>query len=104
MYTIYIGTNEVVGTAIETVIVTVIRTAIGTKSASPYPCIFMDDIQTELLKTQDIKSWFWKKFINNIFFIWTESKESLEKFLKDLNKFHPNLKFTHENPKRKLIF
>ena len=28
------------------------------------------------------------------FFIWTESEESLEKFLDDLNKFRPNLKFT----------
>ena len=30
-------------------------TAIGTKFAPPYACIFMDHIKTEFLKTQDIK-------------------------------------------------
>ena len=53
--------------AIGTVIGTVIRTAIGTKSAPPYACIFMDHIETELLKTQDIKSRLWKRFIDDIF-------------------------------------
>ena len=53
---------------------------------------------------QDIKPWFWKRFIDYIFFICTESEESLEKFLEDLNKFHPNLKFTYENSKEKIHF
>ena len=30
-------------------------------------CIFMDHIETEHLKMQDIKPWFWKKFIDDIF-------------------------------------
>ena len=59
--------------------------AIGTKFALPYACIFMDHIETEFLKTQDIKHWFWKRFMNDIFFIWTESKESLKNILEDLN-------------------
>ena len=41
-------------------------TAIGTKFASPYACIFMDHIETEFLKTQDIKPWFRKRFIDDI--------------------------------------
>ena len=36
------------------------------------------------------------------FFIWKESEESLEKFLQDLNKSHPNLKFTYEKSKEKI--
>ena len=44
-------------------------TAIGTKSAPPYACIFMDYVETEFLKTQAIKSWLWKRFIDDIFFI-----------------------------------
>ena len=79
-------------------------TAIGTKFAPPYACIFMDHIEMEFLKTQDIKPCFWKRFIDDIFFIWTESEESLEKFLEDLNKFHPNLKFTYEKSKEKINF
>ena len=52
-------------------------TAIGTKFAPPCACIFMDHIETKFLKTQDIKPWFWKRFVDDIFFIWTESEESL---------------------------
>ena len=64
----------------------------------------MDHIETEFLKAQDIKPWFWKRFIDDIFFTWTESEESLEKFLEDLNKFHTNLKFTYEKSKEKINF
>ena len=64
----------------------------------------MDHIETEFLKTQDIKPWFWKRFIDDIFFIWTEGEESLQKFLEDLSKFHPNLKFTYEKSKEKINF
>ena len=66
-------------------------TAIGTK----FSCIFMNYIETEFLKTQAIKPWLWKRFIDDIFFIWTNSKENLNKFLKDLTEFHPNLRFTY---------
>ena len=38
------------------------RTAIGTKPAPPYAFIFMDHIEMEFLKTQDIKTWFWNRF------------------------------------------
>ena len=43
-------------------------TSIGTKFASPYTCIFMDSIKTEFLKSQEIKAWLWKGFIDDIFF------------------------------------
>ena len=33
-------------------------TAIGIKFAPPYACIFMDHIEMEFLKTQEIKPWF----------------------------------------------
>ena len=33
-------------------------TAIGTKFSPQYACIFMDHIETEFVKTQDIKPWF----------------------------------------------
>ena len=62
-------------------------TAIGTKFASPYACIFMDYVETEFLKAQAIKPRLWKKFIDDIFFIWTDSEEHLNRFLKDLNGF-----------------
>ena len=50
------------------------------------------------------KPWLWKRFIDDIFFIWTDSEENLNKFLKDLNEFHPNLKFRYEKSKEKINF
>ena len=78
-------------------------TAIGTKFAPPYACIFMDYIETEFLKSQEIKPWLWKRFID-IFFIRTDTEENLDKFLEDLNKFHPNLRFTYEKSREKISF
>ena len=39
------------------------------------------------------------RYIDDTFFIWTESKYEIEGFLQHLNAFHPNLKFTHEKSK-----
>ena len=39
----------------------------------PYDCIFMNFVETELFKTQSIKLWVWKRFIDVVFFIWTDS-------------------------------
>ena len=50
-------------------------------------------------KTLVLEEIYWRYF-----FICTEKEESLEKFLEDLNKFHPNLKFTYEKSKEKIDF
>ena len=64
----------------------------------------MDFIETEFLKTQSMKLRLWKRFIDDVFFIWTDSEENLEKFLKELNGFHPNVKFTLDKLKMKVNF
>ena len=79
-------------------------TAIGTKFAPPYACLYMDYIEKEFLKTQSVKPWLWKRFIDDIFFIWADTEESLKTFLKDLNSFKRNLKFTYEKSRKKINF
>ena len=64
--------------------------------------LFMDFIETEFLKTQYIKLWMSKRFIDDIFFIWTDSEKKLQKCLKELNRFHPSIKFTFEKSKMKV--
>ena len=64
----------------------------------------MDYIETEFLKTQAIKPWLWKRFLDDIFFIRIDFEENLNKFLKDLNEFYPNLKFTYQKSKDKINF
>ena len=79
-------------------------TAIGTKFAPPYACIFMDYIEREFLKNEEIQPWIWFRYIDDIFFIWTASEKELDKFLNRLNTFHPNLRFTRERSRERLNF
>ena len=47
----------------------ILGTAIGTKFAPPYACIFMDQVETQFLKTQQCKPLVWLRYIDDIFFI-----------------------------------
>ena len=74
-------------------------TAIGTKFAPTYACIFMDKIESDFLKTQKAKPLVWYRYID-VFFIWTHGEQKLE----ELNNYHLNIKFTHESSKEKSPF
>ena len=43
-------------------------TAIGTKFAPAYACIYMDEVDTEFLKTQELQPLVWFLYIDDIFF------------------------------------
>ena len=79
-------------------------TATGIKFAPPYACIVMNYIEREFLKSGQIQSWIWFRYINDIFFICTASEKELNEFLNCLNSFHPNLRFTHERFRESLNF
>ena len=82
--------QQISGTAIGT------PCGIGTKCALMYACIFMDKVETEFLEIQRDKPFWWVRHTDDIFFIWMHGQEKLKVFL-DLNKFHPNLKFTSDS-------
>ena len=77
------------------------ETAIGTKLAPPYTCIFMVYIETEFLKYLQIKPCLWKRFINDIL---SDTEENLDQFLEDLNQFYLNLRFTYEKSRETINF
>ena len=79
-------------------------TAIGTKCAPTYACICMDKMETEFLEIQTDKPFWWVRYIDDIFFVWTHGPEKLQVFLEDLNKFHPNLKFTSDSSEENVAF
>ena len=64
----------------------------------------MDKVETEFLETQTDKPFWWVRYIDDIFFIWTHGQEKLKVFLEDLNKFHPNLKFTSDSSEENVAF
>ena len=79
-------------------------TTIGTKFALPYACIFMDEAETEFLKSQELQPFLWLRYIDEILFIWTHGTQELDSFFNELNKFHPNLNFTYETSKESVNF
>ena len=76
--------------------------AIGTNCAQTHSCIFMDFF--EFLETQRDKLFWWIRYIDDIFLIWTHGQEKLKAFFKDLNKFYPNLKLTNDSSKKNVAF
>ena len=79
-------------------------TAVGTKFAPPYACLFMDRIENVFLDSEIVKSWLWSRYIDDKFYIWTDGEDKLEGFLNRLNNFDPNLKFTYQNSKSSVNF
>ena len=82
----------------------IVGTAIGTKFAPPYACIFMDQLETKFLETQTFKPLVWFRYIDDIFFIWTHGEEKLKTFMAELNSFNDNIKFTYEYNKDSIPF
>ena len=57
-------------------------TAIGTKFAPPYACIYMDQVEQKFLATQINQPLVWLRYIDDIFFIWTYGKRSRKIYVK----------------------
>ena len=79
-------------------------TAIGTKLAPPYACIFMDKLETNFLKTQTLRPLEWFRYVDDVFFLWSHGEENLKRFLENLNNYDTNIKFTHEFSKKEIPF
>ena len=77
-------------------------TAIGTKFARPYACIFIDQIETKFLRTQSHQLMVLFRFIDDILFIWTHGEEKLEEFMADFKFFNLNIRFTYESSKKSI--
>ena len=78
-------------------------TAIGTECAPTYACIFIDEVETEFLKTRENTPLV--LFIyTDILFIWAHGKEHLETFVQKVNNFNPDLKFSNESHEKEISF
>ena len=69
-------------------------TAIGTKCAPIYACIYMDKFENKYLSLQSGKPVVWQRYIDDIFFVWTHVEKELHKFMEDLNNHQPKFTYT----------
>ena len=71
-------------------------TAMGTKVAPAYANTFMGWFEDRYVYTYHIQPLLWKRFIDDIFVIWSHGEESLEIFINHLNNCMPSIKLEAE--------
>lgn len=79
-------------------------TAMGTKMAPSYANIFMGKLESQYLSQCPLKPLFYKRFIDDIFFIWTHTEEELLRFIDNYNTVHPNIEFSHTYSQTEINF
>ena len=81
-------------------------TAMGTRAAPSYSNIFMGKFEDQFVYKSRWYRFirFWGRYIDDIFFIWTGTIESLKSFLKHMNSVHPTIKFTAKYSKHEVNF
>ena len=78
--------------------------AIGTKFAPNYANLFMAGIEDKIFQQSLTKPYLWLRYLDDIFFIWTEGVEKLHEFYAFLNSFHPTIKFTMDFSEERINF
>ena len=66
----------------------------GTKVAVSFANIFMPVIETEIINNSKIKPLEWKRYIDDVFFLWDTKREEIDQFILEANIHHPTIKFT----------
>ena len=69
----------------------------------------MLEIETKMLKESRIKPKAWKRYIDDVFCLfspalWDVSKQNIDLFIEQANTFHPTIKFTAELSEKEITF
>lgn len=68
--------------------------AMGTKLAPSLATLFLSIIEDRYISNAHIKPSLWRRYIDDVFFVWQDSHETLDTFIAGLNILKPRLKFT----------
>ena len=68
-------------------------TAMGTKMAPSYACLFMGVLEQNILDQSPYKPDLWVRFIDDIFVLWTHGLDKWNTFCEHLNSAHKSIKF-----------
>ena len=79
-------------------------TAMRTKMAVAFANIFMAKIEKEIVGRSDNKPLVWKRFIDDVFSLWSTSADKIEEFIQQANNFNQTIKFTTEISEEELTF
>ena len=68
--------------------------------AVAFSVIFMAHVEKQLLLSSPHEPIIWKRFIDDIFSVWTSSKQEIDSFIDFAKRFHATIKFTCEMSER----
>ena len=76
----------------------------GTKMSPSYANLFMGKIEKQLQNLGKPHIHTWKRFIDDIFVIWTCSKEDFHTYMEQINQIHDTIKFTYAASNTEVTF
>ena len=81
-------------------------TAMGSSFAPNYANIFMDRVEQQILTTapENNKPLIWKRYIDDIYVIWTKGEEALCAFHDHMNSLYDTIQFEMSSSKEKIAF
>ena len=82
----------------------VLGTPIGTRMAPPYANLFMGKEERTIILTFLLLIYFWKRFIDDIFFIFLGSHSQLNSLMTFMNTIRPTIKYTFTYSKQTVTF
>ena len=79
-------------------------TAMGTRLAPSYSCLFMGYLEKKLLANAPCKPIIYLRFIDDIFCVFREPRNKIEEFVQYMNSSHDTIKFTAEISENEVTF
>ncbi|XP_070570116.1 uncharacterized protein [Ptychodera flava] len=79
-------------------------TAMGSKVAPSYANLAMGKIENTILHNTPLQPTQWRRFIDDVRFIWIHGLSTLLKFHQHCNEVHPTIKFTIEHSSKHIAF
>ena len=70
--------------------------AMGTKMAPNFANIFMANFEEKHILQRPDKPYFYRRYLDDIFIIWTDTTSKLQQLVTDINNCHPTIKLTSE--------
>jgi hypothetical protein len=76
----------------------------GTKVAPSLANAFMDSYEDNFVYSYHTQPHLWKRYIDDVFCIWTAGQETFDDFVTHLNQSHTSIKFTSEQSNKEVSF
>ena len=67
---------------------------VGSKFSSPYSNLFMAELGKIIFQNSEVKPFLWLRYLDEIFYIWTQGFQKLNKLFNCVNSLNPTVKFT----------